>query len=663
MLMGEDPVINQNNTIRRSKFIEDPTMSNAGLTLASIDHKHDESDSSALGKLGRFIGAFDPLNAIRAVQRTYKKVKGEPVIEEIENDDRVADTDAILMSTGCDPQWEEPDTIEKPSLSRTFSMATLRKARSELSLFPRNKLGTPSATPSKRYSAESISNASVKSIKHQRKLTKRISDLETQLEMARRELHSSISATSLSSAAAHETYIPKFKLTQSRARSAFIPGSLPTLPSESLLLPNTDKPLPSEPNHHQPESYKYLSAPLTSLEDPFVSQPDDPPYIMSSLDVKNFNDPDGPYTLKISEKAPSECSQAAASNNESESTNSTAECTTAKRNDSMQESLPESDTQTQPPSPFVAEYASLGSASVDPTAPISISSSPITVASSGDANTHDRVSSRGSEIVVNTDPPTTTIKRKPVAKTRKRRSLEDEDRTYRPEADDDSSDSDVWRKRKRKTPTKKRGPATKIPQALQLAQTQPTKPARARVLKKPIVYHQSAKAAEAQQITEPVQAQQPTQLAPAQALMAIVLEHGLTEPMQARNPADAVQAQQHSMQLVPPPEPAPSRRSFDGQVGTLEAIEEEQSSVSCSSPVVKDFAAIPRTLPTADQGSQACSTSDVMESVEKDHALPNGQGDPAKVDRTAASEASSGDQESILSKNGKMPWEWPDFVF
>ena len=125
-----------------------------------------------------------------------------------------------LVSRSVSPM---PNTSgRQSSLSlRTPSFQTLKKATSHIQL--------PSV---KRHSVQSdVSDSSQqlhkqpskKDLAKQQKLSKRVSNLETQLETARRELE-----LALGSASATETV-------ENPSRKAFKPGALPSLPSERIL--------------------------------------------------------------------------------------------------------------------------------------------------------------------------------------------------------------------------------------------------------------------------------------------------------------------------------------------------------------------------------------------------------------------------------------------
>lgn len=104
---------------------------------------------------------------------------------------------------------------------RTPSFQTLKKATSHIQL--------PSV---KRHSVQSdISDSSQqikkqpskKDLAKQQKLVKRVSNLETKLDTARRELETALAST------------PAAEAVEKPARKAFKPGALPSLPSERIL--------------------------------------------------------------------------------------------------------------------------------------------------------------------------------------------------------------------------------------------------------------------------------------------------------------------------------------------------------------------------------------------------------------------------------------------
>lgn len=130
-----------------------------------------------------------------------------------------------LVSRSTSPM---PNTASRRSslTLRTPSFQTLKKATSHLQL--------PSI---KRHSAQSDASGSSQQIHKQpskrdlakqQKLSKRVSDLESQLEMARRKLEDALESA------------PPIEPAEKPTRKPFKPGALPSLPSERLLNAHVD---------------------------------------------------------------------------------------------------------------------------------------------------------------------------------------------------------------------------------------------------------------------------------------------------------------------------------------------------------------------------------------------------------------------------------------
>ncbi|KAF2155991.1 hypothetical protein K461DRAFT_275055 [Myriangium duriaei CBS 260.36] len=228
---------------RKSKFVEDQSV---GGTAHTPGTSMDDDGSTAPSKLSRFVNSINPLNAFRAFTKTYKDVKEDLTLKNIkvhrDIDDRSSTKVNSTSNLGDTLTSTFGATLErgrKLSASvRGRSLSNLRKARSEINLLPRGRVSTPSLSPTKRYSSESVRRSSSRGLKQQRRLNKRISDLEAQLDKARRELQEALNPASPASelSSHYERYTPKFKIHSAR-KIPFTPGLLPTLPSESLLYP------------------------------------------------------------------------------------------------------------------------------------------------------------------------------------------------------------------------------------------------------------------------------------------------------------------------------------------------------------------------------------------------------------------------------------------
>lgn len=139
----------------------------------------------------------------------------------------------------------QEESSEKPLKSRKSlfhirrpSLTNLKRVRSEHSLAGLGRHSSLSLSPEKRASADVGTlrpSQSRKDLHKQQKLSKRVSDLENKLQEARRELTAAISnASPLPSLPSRfERYTPN----NASNRSTFIPGALPSLPSERLLFP------------------------------------------------------------------------------------------------------------------------------------------------------------------------------------------------------------------------------------------------------------------------------------------------------------------------------------------------------------------------------------------------------------------------------------------
>lgn len=123
-------------------------------------------------------------------------------------------------------------TIRRPSLNN------LKRVRSELNLgaFPGRQSSSSSLSPEKQDIADSgtlLKSQSRRDLKAQHRLNKRVSDLESKLVDARRDLQNTISGVSpVTLTSRFEKFTPSH-----RGRPRFIPSKLPSLPSERLLFP------------------------------------------------------------------------------------------------------------------------------------------------------------------------------------------------------------------------------------------------------------------------------------------------------------------------------------------------------------------------------------------------------------------------------------------
>lgn len=125
-----------------------------------------------------------------------------------------------LVSTSFSPM---PSTSgRRSSLTlRTPSFQTLKKATSHIQLPSVKRHSVPSDISDS--SQQIKKQPSKKDLVKQQKLVKRVSNLETQLESARRELEMALAST------------PAAEAVEKPGRKAFKPGALPSLPSERIL--------------------------------------------------------------------------------------------------------------------------------------------------------------------------------------------------------------------------------------------------------------------------------------------------------------------------------------------------------------------------------------------------------------------------------------------
>lgn len=168
-------------------------------------------------------------------------------------------------------------TIRRPSLNN------LKRVRSELNLGAfASRQSSSSISPEKQDTADSgtlLKSQSRKDLKVQHKLSKRVSDLETKLADARRDLQNTINGVSpVTLTSRFEKYTPS----QRGRIPRFIPGKLQSLPSERLLFPQDQS---SQSFTHQGDdvftpvdttnSLEHSSAPASTNKNlPAVPEPD-----------------------------------------------------------------------------------------------------------------------------------------------------------------------------------------------------------------------------------------------------------------------------------------------------------------------------------------------------------------------------------------------------
>lgn len=155
------------------------------------------------------------------------------------------------------PLQDNPDMPSKAPLKsrkslfgiRRPSFSNLKRARSDYNLsdLTQAHLSSSSASPEKKAQAPKgllKKSLSKRDLGKQQKLSKRVSDLETKLAEARLELTTAINNASPlpNLPSPFEKYKPGKHMTPSaRFKAKFIPGLLPSLPSERLLFPEASQ--------------------------------------------------------------------------------------------------------------------------------------------------------------------------------------------------------------------------------------------------------------------------------------------------------------------------------------------------------------------------------------------------------------------------------------
>ncbi|KAF2397101.1 hypothetical protein EJ06DRAFT_161056 [Trichodelitschia bisporula] len=245
-------------------------------TRASVSHSTtttttDESGAtrqSGIFRFGRSVAAsFNPVRIWQSVSNRWDNAKEELLTEAemerkrlLERQVRAEQAYAELKASTARPSHDAnrdsgiamDDTprasldnkkrAEEPTPRRTFhfrtpSLTNLKRIRSEVSLHKRSVSGSESPSkdhetpgPGSMPAHELRRQPSKKDLVKQRKLTKRISDLETKLELARRELNSAMTHPPLP---ATPQVTPRAAPGPSAWKRSFAP--MPSLPSERLL--------------------------------------------------------------------------------------------------------------------------------------------------------------------------------------------------------------------------------------------------------------------------------------------------------------------------------------------------------------------------------------------------------------------------------------------
>ncbi|PNS21438.1 Leucine aminopeptidase 1 [Sphaceloma murrayae] len=239
---------------RQSRFMEDASVGGATLPVHSSTPGAND-DARGLTRVGQKLASMNPMNVIRSFVKTYEQTKDDLTVYNIEQN---------RLKAAQTPSKEDssPEKPQNPFRTlRRASYSTLKRVRSEVSLSAYGQSTT--SLNSKRMSDDPHilrPSASKKDLKHQQKLCRKVSDLEHQLEKARRELDQAIKKSSpmpkLSSP--YEKYTPNFARSNTTGRQSFVPGLLPTLHSEGVLFPDFES---QHLNERQIDSPQELSSP------------------------------------------------------------------------------------------------------------------------------------------------------------------------------------------------------------------------------------------------------------------------------------------------------------------------------------------------------------------------------------------------------------------
>jgi len=202
--------------------------SRASLVPAFIVSKPDaptaqERNTTGFARFSRAVASLNPITVWKTFTTTYEKTKDDLTIKNIEQNRQ-------RLQTPHRTPAASPMIDDKSIFGHHGKPATgLRNARSQASLFSDGRRSDIS---------RSSPNDAVSSTYYDKeRLSRQVGDLETKLEYARRELSHAIQSTSPMPqwSSRHEKYTPSTSTAKIR-RPQFIPGLLPSLPSERLLL-------------------------------------------------------------------------------------------------------------------------------------------------------------------------------------------------------------------------------------------------------------------------------------------------------------------------------------------------------------------------------------------------------------------------------------------
>jgi len=152
--------------------------------------------------------------------------------------------EGMLQDGAVDPTTSVTKSLRDRFHLKRPSLSNLKRMRSDISL-NKNRESSSSISPVKnafgfsalKHSTSKVdltNSASRGDLKKQNKLSKRVSDLESKLQQARRELDEALVEASPMSklSGKYERFTPSI----GRARPKFVPGQLPSLPSERILM-------------------------------------------------------------------------------------------------------------------------------------------------------------------------------------------------------------------------------------------------------------------------------------------------------------------------------------------------------------------------------------------------------------------------------------------
>jgi len=155
-----------------------------------------------------------------------------------------AEDETMLQDSAADPTTSVAKSLRDTFHLKRPSLSNLKRMRSDVSL-NKNRESSSSISPVKnacgfsalKHSTSKVdltNSASRGDLKKQNKLSKRVSDLESKLQQARKELDEALVEASPMPklSGKYERFTPSI----GRTRPKFVPGQLPSLPSERILM-------------------------------------------------------------------------------------------------------------------------------------------------------------------------------------------------------------------------------------------------------------------------------------------------------------------------------------------------------------------------------------------------------------------------------------------